>query len=248
MNFLGVGLGSIDKWKPYPCQSLYHVSLHFKSRAGEPGGALPMSGSAVRRHQLLVSPSLKAQVGDHKLRNVVPERVARIDIEPRVVSCVDSAQASLGRNIAVAGIARNDAWQNVGGDADLILVPEEGGQYGRSSRANRAVGAWIRGIRCSDGQRRPIRVANCCRIPVGVGQADGRDRPPEQVVVLGVIEGDGAVSERQVEHREQARGGLQVGVVRQGGVLGDLIPGVPDRPPQNFAITVWSGVRVVLVF
>ena len=115
----------------------------------------------------------------------------------------------------------------------MILVPEEGGQHGRSGRANRTVGAWIRRIKCGDGERRPGRVADCCRIPVGVGQADGRDRPPELVVVLGVVEGNGTVCEGQVEHREQARSGLQVRVVRQRGLLGDLIPGVPDRRPPE---------------
>ena len=68
------------------------------------------------------------------------------------------------------------------------------------------------------------------RRPGRVSLADGRDRSPDLVVVLGVIEGDGAVGEGQVEHREQARGGLQVGVVRQRGILGDLIPEVPGRP------------------
>jgi hypothetical protein len=42
----------------------------------------------------------------------------------------------------------------------VILVPEEGRQHGRSSRAHRAVGAWIRGIGCGDGERRPLRVAD----------------------------------------------------------------------------------------
>ena len=103
-------------------------------------------------------------------------------IDPSVLSRVDPAQACLGRNVIVAGKGPNDAWQNVRGYADLILVPEEGGQHGRSGRANRTVGAWIRGIKCGDGERRPGRVADCCRIPVCVGQTDGRDRPPELVL------------------------------------------------------------------
>jgi hypothetical protein len=60
----------------------------------------------------------------------------------------------------VAGKDPNGAWQIVGGDADVILVPEEGRQHGRSSRAHRAVGAWIRGIGCGDGERRPLWVAD----------------------------------------------------------------------------------------
>ncbi len=58
------------------------------------------------------------------MRNVAPERVAHIDCDPRVVSRVDPAQAGLGRYVAVAGIVRHDPWQDVGGCADLILVPE----------------------------------------------------------------------------------------------------------------------------
>src|SRR3989442_5311726 len=175
--------------------------------------------------------SMTAEVGVHELRNVVAKLEARFVIDASVLSRVDPAQAGLGRNVAVAGKGPNGAWQNVGGDADLILVPEEGGQYGRSGRANRAVGAWIRGIKCGNGERRPIRVADYCRIPACFGQADGRDRPPDLVMVFGVIEGDAAVSEGEVEHREQARGGLQVRVGSEAGALDDLIPAVPDRPP-----------------
>ncbi|GAC1348375.1 MAG: hypothetical protein NVSMB27_15970 [Ktedonobacteraceae bacterium] len=76
----------------------------------------------------------------------------------------------------MAGKDPNAPWQGVGGDADVILVPEECRQHGRSSRAHRAVGAWIRGIGCGDGERRPFRVAGRRGIPgtVGaVGEADG---------------------------------------------------------------------------
>ncbi len=75
--------------------------------------------------------------------------------------------------VVVAGKGPNGAWQDGGGDADVILVPEEGRQHGRSSRAHRAVGAWIRGIGCGDGERRPLRVADRRGIPGTVGQADG---------------------------------------------------------------------------
>ena len=68
----------------------------------------------------------------------------------------------------MAGKDPNGAWQVVGGDADVILVPEEGRQHGRSSRAHPAVGAWIRGIGCGVGERR-----RPSRIPGAVGQADG---------------------------------------------------------------------------
>src|SRR5437667_5407523 len=112
---------------------------------------------SVRRHELLVSPSFAAEVGEHELRNGVPERQACLMIEPCVLSRVDPAQAGLRRYVVVAGKGPNDAWQDVRGDADLILVPEKGGQYGRSGRANGAMGTWIRGISCSDRERRPGR-------------------------------------------------------------------------------------------
>jgi hypothetical protein len=94
------------------------------------------------------------------LRNVVPERVARVDFDSRVVSRVDAAQAGLGRYFAVAGIVRNDAWQDVGGCADLILVPEEGSQYGCCVRTNHGVGSWICGIKWRGDERRPGRVGD----------------------------------------------------------------------------------------
>src|SRR6266568_5363326 len=195
----------------------------FISRLFSSGSSPPLFGlnlaRALRRHALLVSPSKKAEVGEYELRNVVPEPQAHLDIDPRVLSRVDPAQTSLGRNVAVAGKGSNGAWHNVGGDADVILVPEEGRQHGRSIPANHAMGRWIRGIGCGGGERRPGRIADRRGIPGRVGQADGRDGSPQLVVVFGVIEGDGAVGEGQVEYREQTRGGLQVCMVRQRGVL-----------------------------
>ena len=72
----------------------------------------------------------------------------------------------------MAGKDPNGAWQVVGGDADVILVPEEGRQHDHSSRAHRAVGAWIRGIGCDDGERRPLRGRRPSQIPGAVGQGD----------------------------------------------------------------------------
>ena len=176
---------------------------------------------------------MDAEVEKHELRNLVPELGAHLDLDPRVLPRVDPAQTGLGRHVVVAGKGPYDAWQDIGGDTDLILVPEEGGQHGRCVPTNHAVGGWIRGIKCGDGERRPGRVGDYGRIPELVGQADCRDRPQDLVVVFGIVEGDGAVGEGQVERREQARGGLQVRVVSEGSVLGDLIPGVPDRPPPE---------------
>ena len=68
---------------------------------------------SVRRHELLVSPSFTAEVGEHELCNGVPERQARLVIDPRVLSRVDPAQAGLRRHVVVAGKGPNDAWQNV---------------------------------------------------------------------------------------------------------------------------------------
>ncbi len=55
----------------------------------------------MRRHELLVSPSVTAEVGEHGLRNGVPEHHARLVIDPRVLSRVDPAQAGLA--IALSG-------------------------------------------------------------------------------------------------------------------------------------------------
>ena len=57
------------------------------------------------------------------MRNGVPERQARLVIDPCVLSREDLAQTGLRRHVVVAGKGPNDAWQDVRGDADLILVP-----------------------------------------------------------------------------------------------------------------------------
>ena len=168
-------------------------------------------------------------------------------IDQCVLSRVNAAQASLSRNVVIAGKVPNDAWQNVGGDANLILISEEGGQYGCSSRANRTVGAWIGGIECGRGERRPGRVTDRRWISVSVGLANSSDGPPQLVVVFGVVEGDGAVGEGQVECREQSCAGLQVRMVCHGVVLGNLIPGVPDRSrPELGDYGLISGPRLTV--
>ncbi len=65
---------------------------------------------AVRRRELLVSPSFTAEVGEYELRNGVPKLEACLVIEPSVLSRVDPAQAGLRRHVVVAGKGPNDAW------------------------------------------------------------------------------------------------------------------------------------------
>ncbi|TMD65482.1 MAG: hypothetical protein E6I91_09965 [Chloroflexi bacterium] len=77
---------------------------------------------------------IEVEVGKHDLRNGVPELQARLVIDPRVHSREDPAQTSLCRHIVVAGKGPNGTRQNVGGDPDLILVAEEGGEHGRCRR------------------------------------------------------------------------------------------------------------------
>src|SRR5258708_11149931 len=129
------------------------------SRCSSPCGAL----SIAERPDFI-----DVEVGKHKLRNVVPKHQAGLVIEPSVLSREDPAQAGLRRNVVVAGKGPNGTWQNIRGYPDLILVTEEGGQHGRSGRANRAVGAWIRGIRCGDADPRPIPVAALRRLPAAL--------------------------------------------------------------------------------
>src|SRR5215469_5905888 len=113
---------------------------------------------------MLVVPLLDAQVGNHKLCNVLPELGSHFNIDPRVLSRVDATEAGVSRHVVVAGKASNNAWQNVGGEADGILIPEEGGQHCRAVPTDHAVGGRISGIECSGGKRRPGRVADDGRI------------------------------------------------------------------------------------
>jgi hypothetical protein len=46
----------------------------------------------------------------HELRNVLPELGAHFDLDPRVLPRVDPAQASLRRNVVVAGKRPNNPW------------------------------------------------------------------------------------------------------------------------------------------
>src|SRR5690349_8108336 len=94
--------------------------------------------------------------------------------------------------------------------------------------------AWIRGVEGCHGERRPIRYANSGWIAVCVGLANGRDGPPQLVVVLGFVESNCAVGEGEIKGSEQASGGRQIGVVGDGSVLGNLIPRVPNWPGPEF--------------
>ncbi len=53
---------------------------------------------------------MDAEVGEHELRNVVPELQTCLVIEPRVQSREDPAQTGFHHNVVVAGKGPNDAW------------------------------------------------------------------------------------------------------------------------------------------
>jgi hypothetical protein len=68
-----------------------------------------MNAHAVYGHERLVLPSVKAEVGEHELRNVVPKLKTRLNIDPRVLPRVDAAQAGLGCNVVIADKAPSNA-------------------------------------------------------------------------------------------------------------------------------------------
>src|SRR5579872_1522722 len=103
---------------------------------------------------------------------------------------IDAAQSGLRLSIAVAVKAARDAWQHVGCYLEVMLIPVKGGQDDRGDGAPHAMRSWIGGIGWGGRQRVPVGVRNRLWIAVGVSQADGRDRPPDLVVVLGFVESD----------------------------------------------------------
>ena len=54
-------------------------------------------------------------------------------------------------------------------------------------------------------------------------------------MIFAVVHGDGAIGEREIENAEQTGRALEVGVVRDRGVLGDDVPGIPDGWAPEFA-------------
>ena len=63
--------------------------------------------------------------------------------------------------------------------------------------------SWIRRIgRGFSNLRDPLRISDGAGIVIRVGGADGGHGPPKVVRVLGVVEGDHAVGERQVQQRK----------------------------------------------
>src|SRR5207302_10793979 len=97
-----------------------------------------------------------------------------------------------------------------------------------------AMGAWIRGVGRSQREWSAVGVADGGGVPVGVRLPDGRDRAPELEAIFRLVHGDRAVREREIEESEEAGGLLQVRMVRDGGVLGDHVPGIPDRRGPEF--------------
>ncbi len=128
------------------------------------------------------------------------------------------------------------AGQRRRGDREVLVVAVEAGEHVGAGGADRAVRAGVGGVgRGVPGEREPVRVGDGLRVAVAVGEADRRDRPPELVGVLGVVEGDRRVGEAEVQGREQPRRRGQVAVVRERDGLGDLVPEVLDRRVPELA-------------
>src|SRR6266550_6844411 len=174
-------------------------------------------------------------VAKDELRDVVAKLEALDVIEAKVLSGEDAAEAGLRRYVAVAVKGPHGARQGARRDLDAVAVAEDGAQHGRAGGADGAVGAGIRRIGGGVSERGPVRVGDGGGVPIRVREADRRDRPPELEVIFRVVHRDGAIGEREVENGEQPGGALQVGVVCEGRVLGDDVPGVPDWWSPEFA-------------
>src|SRR6202035_309524 len=89
---------------------------------------------------------LLVRMVNDELRDVVAELEALDVIEAEVLSGEDAAEAGLGRHVAIAGEGADGARQRARDNLDLVAVAEVGGQHGRASCADGAVGAGIRRI------------------------------------------------------------------------------------------------------
>src|SRR4029077_8102736 len=166
--------------------------------------------------------------GEHEAGHVVAQLDPGDVVESRVHATVDPAQAGLGRGGAISVEFPHHPRQHVRGDTDAVVITEEPGQHGRAGCADGAVGAWVGRVGRGRKEWGPGRVPGHGRGAVPAG-ANRRDRSPDEVLVLGVVEGDGGVGERQVEERKQLRCAGKVRVVGDRRVLGDLVPRHPDR-------------------
>ena len=114
-------------------------------------------------------------------------------------------------DVGVVTIA--EAGQAGDGEVDRSGAEEPGDDMS-AGRGDARVGARVLGVvRCRWEQRRPRRVPDGCVVAVGVAGADGGDRPPERVGVLGVEAGDEGVGVGDRAHRHEPCGVDDVEVV-----------------------------------
>ena len=106
-----------------------------------------------------------------------------------------------------------------------VVGAEEVGQDRRRRAAERAVARGVRGERaaCRSSGVQPGSAA-VSGLPSFVGLADGGDRPPEVVVVLGVPADDGGVGHGDVEQRRTAGRSRPGELPAPRPPLGDLVP------------------------
>src|SRR5437879_4357741 len=181
--------------------------------------------------------------GEDEIGDVDAELESGHVVDPRVDATVDPAQARLGCGRAVAVEVPDDPRQHVGRDADGIAVSEEVREHCGAGPADRAVRSGIRRVRGRAEQWGPRRVAGGGR-RAEAAFANSGDGPPDQEVVLGVVEGDRGVGERKGEQRKQLGGTREVGVVGERGLLSDLVPRDPDgaRPePGDYGLVGRTG-------
>ena len=127
--------------------------------------------------------------------DVVPECKPGDMVDARVLAGVDAAETGLLRSGAEAAERAGHAGQCRRGEREVLLVAVKAGEDVGSGGADGAMRAGVGGIGGSvAGEREPVRVADGVGVAVGVGEADRRDRPPELVRVLGVVE---AITERR---------------------------------------------------
>src|SRR5690242_8574347 len=169
---------------------------------------------------------VKDEVGDPSA-----EDLAGLVVEPGVLAGEDAAEPGLVRGGLETAERPGDVAQGYG---QVLVLAVESGEHGGRGLADGAVGSRVGRVSRGNRERVPVRVPHDAGIAGGVAQLDRGDRPPDQVVILGVIQADGGVGQGEVEVGEHGGRLLQTAMPGHGEILRDLVPGVPDgrRGPE----------------
>src|SRR6266851_5776116 len=101
-----------------------------------------------------------------------------------VNASVDACVRNLSQSRGKVGEGTGDAEHHVGVHGEGAVFAEVMRQYGCPGGAEGGMARRILRVRRCNDERRPVGIADGRGVSVGVGQGDGGDGPPEDVVVL----------------------------------------------------------------